>query len=408
MDPHAHCRPAGIAALALSLILSGAACDPAVGQSAKPAKGKQAVVTAAEPSAAGEEHPVKGGQAIVILVNDEPVTAYEIEERALLISLSSGTHENMRAKLEARWAQIIKDPKTNEGFQQLLRQRNVQSKEEAMALQKQYISNLQKKMLEQVQHESRASRLPQFRKEAQEELIDEHLKLQEAKRLGIDVGDEDAKRAIKDIAARNKMTEEQFAQQVKSQGLDIQTMRDRFKAQGAWREVVRRRFSAQIAITQSEVDRQLSATARENGEDGVELEVQKITLIMPGGGDQALMAKRFIDAEALGRKYAGCKSMGELAKRTQDARLDELKFIKPSSVPEPTRSLLLNAKDGDLLPPATTPAGIEMYAVCGRRALKVDEKQREKAQNDLAQHEFEIMAKRLLRDLRQDAHIEYR
>jgi peptidyl-prolyl cis-trans isomerase SurA len=52
--------------------------------------------------------------------------------------------------------------------------------------------------------------------------------------------------------------------------------------------------------------------------------------------------------------------------------------------------------------------GIEIYAVCGRRSIKADEKERERAQEELAQKEFEIMAKRQLRDLRQDAHIEYR
>ena len=58
--------------------------------------------------------------------------------------------------------------------------------------------------------------------------------------------------------------------------------------------------------------------------------------------------------------------------------------------------------------PATAVAGIELYAVCSRRALRADDKQREKAQNELAQQEFEILAKRHLRDLMQDAHIEYR
>jgi peptidyl-prolyl cis-trans isomerase SurA len=49
-----------------------------------------------------------------------------------------------------------------------------------------------------------------------------------------------------------------------------------------------------------------------------------------------------------------------------------------------------------------------VFAVCGRRAVGVDDKQREKAEGELAQKEFEIVAKRYLRDLRQDAHIEYR
>ena len=99
--------------------------------------------------------------------------------------------------------------------------------------------------------------------------------------------------------------------------------------------------------------------------------------------------------------------MGGLAKEV-NARFEDLKYIKPSAISEPTRSMLLNARDGDVLPPTTTPGGIEIYAVCSRRSIKADEKEREKAQEELAQKEFEIMAKRQLRDLRQDAHIEYR
>ena len=112
----------------------------------------------------------------------------------------------------------------------------------------------------------------------------------------------------------------------------------------------------------------MSATASEAGEDTVELQVQKITLPMPAKLDQAAMARRYAEADGLRRKFGGCKTMAGLAKEAGDARYEDLKYIKPSSIPEPTRSLLLSAKDGDMLPPATAAAGIEVYAVCGRRA----------------------------------------
>ena len=374
---------------------------------APPSKGRQAAASATPGDTPGQ--PAKGTQAIVVLVNDEPITAYEIEQRALFSAVNSGGNAaEFKARAEARWQQIIKDPKINERFQALLREKNVRSKEEAIALQKQYVGNLQRDMVEQLRREVRSSKLPQFRKEAQEELIEERLKLQEAKRLGVDISEEEAKRIIKGIAERNKMTEEQFVQQVKGQGIDISTMRERFKAQSAWREVIRRRFSAQISITQGEVDRLVSASATEAGEDTVELQVQRITLAMAGKSDQAIMAKRFTEADALRRKYGGCKTMAGLVKDVADAKFDDMKFIKPSSIPEPTRSMLLAAKDGDVLPPAPAMTGIEVYAVCGRRPIRADDKQREKVQADLAQKEFEILAKRHLRDLRQDAHIEMR
>ena len=147
--------------------------------------------------------------------------------------------------------------------------------------------------------DARAALVPKFKKEAQEELIEERLKLQEAKRIGIEVTDDEVKRMMKGIAERNKMTEEQFAQHVKGLGVDVSTMRERIRAQIGWREVVRRRFAAQISVTKRDVDRMISASASEAGEDTVELQVQKITLPMPAKPDQAAMAKRYAEADGL-------------------------------------------------------------------------------------------------------------
>ena len=86
------------------------------------------------------------------------------------------------------------------------------------------------------------------------------------------------------------------------------------------------------------------------------------------------MARRYAEADGLRARFGGCKTMASLAKDVSDARFEDMKFIKPSSIAEPTRSMLLSAKDGDMLPPVTAADGIEVYAVCGRRAIKADEK----------------------------------
>jgi peptidyl-prolyl cis-trans isomerase SurA len=364
---------------------------------------------AAESPAAKAEHSGKSEQAIVLLVNDEPITAYEIQQRANFLALqgSAGLSPELKAKAEARWAQITKDPKINERLNAMLRERKVTTQEQAQAVQKEYVLKLQHDMLDQLQREGRAAMMPKLKKEAQEELIDERLKLQEAKRGGIEITDADVRRMMKTLADRNKMTEEQFAQHLKGMGVDIATMNERTRAQAAWREVVRRKFSAQIAITSRDVDRMISATASETGADTVELQVAKITLPTHGKMDQVALAKRYAEADGLRQRVSGCSAMGGLAKEV-NARFEDLKYIKPSAISEPTRSMLLNARDGDVLPPATTASGIEIYAVCSRRSIKADEKEREKAQEELAAKEFEIMAKRQLRDLRSDAHIEYR
>jgi peptidyl-prolyl cis-trans isomerase SurA len=365
---------------------------------------RQAAAAPAQPA-----QTTKGEQAIVVLVNDEPVTAYEIQQRANFLALySGGGGQDLRAKAEARWAQIVKDPKTNERLQALFREKNVRSREEALAVQKQYVQTLQKNMIEQLKREAHAATMPKLKKEAQEELIAERLQLQEAKRIGIEVPEDEVKRVVNGIAERNKMTEAQFAQHLKGANVDISTMRNRFRAQFAWREVVRRRFGAQVSITQRDIERMISASALEAGEDSVELQVHKLTLPIASRTDQAALARRYAEADALRGKFGGCKTLPALAKEASETRYEDLKYIRPSSIAEPTRSLLLSAKDGDMLPPVTAAGGIEVYTVCGRRPIKADEKTRERAEGDLMQKEFEIVAKRHLRDLRQDAHIEFR
>ena len=70
-------------------------------------------------------------------------------------------------------------------------------------------------MLEQIKREARASTLPRLRKDAREELIEERLKLQEAKKAGIEVSDDEVKKMLTGLAERNKMSYDQFAQHLK-------------------------------------------------------------------------------------------------------------------------------------------------------------------------------------------------
>jgi len=353
----------------------------------------------------------KGAQSIAILVNDEPITAYEIEQRATFIAVQGGGGGNaneFKAKAEARWKAIIKDPKTNERFKQLLEKNNVQTREAAQELQKKYVKDLQQNMVAQLKREQRSGATAGSRVKAQDELIEEKLKLQEAKRLNALAEDADVDKIVTGIAERNKMTLEQFGQHMKGMGVDISTMKSRFRAEISWREVIRRRFGHLVAITERDVDHLVANTSLQQND--VELHVQRLTLPLPSSIDQAVIAQRIAEADGLRQKYAGCASMSGLAAASPGALFEDLGQRKPATIPEPTRSLLLSAAEGDLLPASVGQSGIELWALCARKAIG-DAPQmgtRENAENELRQREFEVLAQRHLKDLRQDAAIEIR
>jgi peptidyl-prolyl cis-trans isomerase SurA len=378
------------------------------------AKAKPKVASAAtETTSDGtpDAGPRNGGDRILMLVNDEPITSREVEQRARFLAASGGAA--VAAQAQENFKRIVASETTNQKFRaivdEIVKQNQGKSREQIMAIIEKRKTEFAMGLQRQAVDQARSATIPKHRKDALEEVIEEKLKLQEARKLGVSVNDEEANRIIVAIAQRNNQSEVQFAQQLKATGVDIATMRARFRANFAWRDVVRKKFQAQIQISEKDVERLIANTPNAKGpSDTQEFQVQRIVFSLPGKLDQAAMARTLADADGLRRKFGGCKTMDQLVKDQAGARFEAATFVKPSTITEPQRSMMLSAKDGDLLPPQTSGTGVELMAVCSRRALQIDEKLREEAQQELQSRKFEELAKRYLRDLRQDAHIENR
>ncbi len=373
------------------------------------AKAKPKTAPKKEASATPAHHvsDASSSQGIVALVNDDPITAYEVQERAAFLALTVDFQDRARANMKA----FAQDPKINDRLKAILEEtikaNPGKSREQVIAAfeerKKAFVISLQ----QQAVASARSSYLPGLKKKALEELIEERLKLQEAKRLNAVTPDDDVDKAFKGMAERNKMTPDQFAQHIKSQGADARTMKARFKASFSWREVIRRRFGHQISVSSKEVDRVAAASA-DAGHDLLELQLQKITVVSPAKVDQNALAQRYAEAEAIRQRFNGCKATASLVKDKAHIKFEDLGFRKASSLSEPTRTLLLSAGDNEMVPATPTAAGMELYAVCGRRTPKIDEQKRQAAENELQQKEFDRLAQRHLADLRKDALIEMR
>lgn len=348
------------------------------------------------------------GQAILVLVNDEPITAYEVLLRQQFLGLSaSGISEKAQESMK----QLAKSEATAARWQEMQKKviadNRGKSRDEIIAILKERQKDLGKSLQQQALANARASILPGLKKKALEELIEEKLKLQEAKRLNTIVSDEEVDKVLGGIAERNKMNVAQFGQHLKGMGVDISTMRSRFKSTLSWNDVIRRRFGAMIAVSDRDIDRLVTATAGDDPKELVELQVHKITLPIDTSGQQDAVQKMH-QAEGMRGKFTGCTTTKTVAASVPGAKFEELGNVKLNTVAEPTRTFLLEAKDGDMLPPSLGPGGVELWAVCSRKSVKADEKKRTAAQDELRQREFEILAKRHLKDLRQDASIEWR
>jgi len=388
---------------------------PAVGDStADPStdaqgKGKNQKKKQSPKAAAAEEAgrdlaaPSKDQRAIAVLVNDEPITGFELEQRAMMLS---GTNIQQQAK--ANFEAIVKNPKTSERLkailQETVKENEGKSRDEIIAIferrKKDFGMSLQKQAFEG----ARNAALPAMKKQALEELIDDRLKMQEAKKQSVTIEDAEVDRIVTGIAERNKMTLEQFTKQI---GGSVEPIKARIKATLSWNEVVRRRFGPLINVTNKDVDKLVAATSIA-GNDDVELQVQRVRISMPVKIEENGVAARIQEADKIKSKFAGCQTTAAAVTGVPGATFEDLGKRRPSTISEPTRTLLVNASDGEMLPPTVNDGAIELWVVCGRNVVKAVDEKRNQAEGELKQKEFELMAKRYLKDLREDAHIEYR
>ncbi len=247
---------------------------------------------------------------------------------------------------------------------------------------------------------------PALKKEATDMLIDERLQLQQGKKLGVTPDESDVTKVLEGMAEKNQLSVDGLSTALGKAGVNIKTLKDRIRAQIVWQDAVGRKFRRDVQIADADIDK---AVAEAGGGEGATpentLQLRQVKFAIPAGADQTTIAGRLAAAETLRARFGSC---AELAKGVDGASVKTLQDQKPASLAQPARLLVMNAKVGQMTPPMVAQAAVELYAVCGKRAFKGDDAARQLAQRKLMGAELTLRAEQLLRDVRQEAFIEYR
>ena len=88
-------------------------------------------------------------------------------------------------------------------------------------------------------------------------LVDETIRMQEAKNLKLEIDDNELNQGIAALAAQNNMQPEQLLEMLKVRGIKLSTLTDQIRAQIAWTKVIGRKVRPQIDITERDVQAEL-------------------------------------------------------------------------------------------------------------------------------------------------------
>jgi peptidyl-prolyl cis-trans isomerase SurA len=248
---------------------------------------------------------------------------------------------------------------------------------------------------------------PELKKKSTDLLIDERLQMQEGRKLGVTPDEDEVSKILADMASKNNLDVQGLSTALSGAGVNVKTLKDRIRAQLVWQSVVSRKFRHMVQIGDVDVDRALSESSE--GGDGAEatLQLRQVSFALPSNADQRTIAAKVAEAEALRARFNNCSNITDLA-RGDAVTVKSLPDHQTSALTQPARLLVQNAKIGQMTPPALSPSGVELYAVCGKRTTPGDANLREQTQRKLMNEEMLIHAEKLLRDLRQDAFVEYR
>ncbi len=330
-------------------------------------------------------------QSIVVLVNDDPITTYDVAQRQRFLALTSGLGERMKERLHSQ--------QTQEQFKAFMNKERPTSKEEAQELQKKFVAKLQEEVI--------ASSSGGMRKQAIDQLIDEKLMLQAAKEQKIVVSDDEINQTLTRMAegGQRKLTLNEFLGQFSAQGVNPQTLKERIRAQAAWRQVVRRIYGGLVQSAVSSVE------TFEKDAAAVTLDVKVLRLAVPSKAPQATVAKRLVEAEQIRKSFTTCDKLDEVVKGVDGASIKTLKGSKLTDFRGDVKAALEKAQPEQMTPAVIAGSAIESHALCAKKETvatgKSSEKKTETAA-DKTQEEFQLYSKRHLKDLKDHARLDYK
>jgi peptidyl-prolyl cis-trans isomerase SurA len=341
--------------------------------------------------------PEARAQNIIVLVNDEPITSFDVAQRLRWMARTNGFGDRMKAQLTG---DAIK-----ERFRQLMIAANPKSQAEAA----QVAERIKKQLIEDAKHRVLSEGGGTSRKAAIDALVEDRLKLQAAKKFDVKVTDAEVEQTLAQRAGGTegkKPALNEFYQQFESDGINRKTIQEIIRAQLAWRDVIRRQYGPRLAsLLASE-----PANEQKPAESDIQFDVRVLRLAVTSTDDQKAVSQRILEAENLKEKFTSCTDLPKQAKLVASASVKSMDKVKLAAFPKDVQPLIVKASEGQMTPPVLVGDAVETYAVC-RKGVAVKQPAAAAAAEhkpDVRQQEYDRFSRRYLQELKQSASIDYR
>jgi len=198
-------------------------------------------------------------------------------------------------------------------------------------------------------------------------LIDERLKVQEARRLEIETSDEDVQGAVSMVEQQNGMQPGTFLTQLASQGVDPGTFYAQLEADVAWLKVVRESMSRDVNIADGEIQIVLDRLKANQGKpEHLVAEIFLPINVSSREQDVRDLTQQLVERAREGAPFSGLAQ--QFSQSPTAAVGGELGWVHQGELEDELDSVIANLEPGEISDPIRTITGYHIIALQERRA----------------------------------------
>jgi peptidyl-prolyl cis-trans isomerase SurA len=206
--------------------------------------------------------------------------------------------------------------------------------------------------------------------QAEQEMIDQALRLAEAQRLGIRITDDQVDAAYNNFAKSNKMTVKQLDGIMSQTGVTKPHFKEFIRAQMSWSQALGARGRGGNRMSEQDVVRRM---LQQGGAKptATEYMLQQVIFVVPAS-ERGKMAQRKREAEAMRARFNGCNNTREFAKGLLDVTVKDLGRKLAPELPPDWAEQIKSTKVGGATSVRETPNGVEFIGICSSREVSDD------------------------------------
>ena len=245
-------------------------------------------------------------------------------------------------------------------------------------------------------------------KDATEQLINELIELDDAKKHGFTIPDSRVDDAYARISQNMKMTPDQLTKALASQGIVADTLKRRIRVQIIWTQLLQAKSRAESSIKSSDITKALLSDSKPDKLQSTEFTLQQILFVVPKGSPAGYVAERRREAEGFKLRFAGCDKSIDQAKGLKDVVVRNIGRRTSNELTGADGKEVQDTPIGKTTPPQQVDEGVMLVAVCATRSIAGDSLARGDIENKLMAEQTKGVGDQYLKELRGKAVIQYR